>query len=102
MVRTRRQYSSGEASPPPHCLANASTSAKHNDYMLKFRAELAERRAAALAKEQEALGASDVDKFYEGVRRSQVDAGQPTWAEPAAMAAATGGYAQQQQPDAEV
>ena len=80
MVRTRRQYKSGEASPPPHCLANASTTEQHNDYMLKFRAELAERRAAALAKEQEALGASDVDKFYEGVRRSQVDVGLRTWA----------------------
>ena len=102
MVRTRRQYKSGEASPPPHCLANASTTEQHNDYMLKFRAELAERRAAALAKEQEALGASDVDKFYEGVRRSQVDAGLRTWAEPADMAAATGGYAQQQQRDADV
>ena len=55
MVRTRRQYKSGEASPPPHCLANASTTEQHNDYMLKFRAELAERRVAALAKEQEAL-----------------------------------------------
>ena len=102
MVPTRRQYKSGEASPPPHCLANASTTEQHNDYMLKFRAELAERRAAALAKEQEALGASDVDKFYEGVRRSQVDAGLRTWAEPADMAAATGGYAQQQQRDADV
>ena len=102
MVRTRRQYKSGEASPPPHCLANASTTEQHNDYMLKFRAELAERRAAALAKEQEALGASDVDKIYEGVRRSQVDAGLRTWAEPADMAAATGGYAQQQQRDADV
>ena len=48
MVRTRRQYKSGEASPPPHCLANASTTEQHNDYMLKFRAELAERRAAEL------------------------------------------------------
>ena len=31
----------GEASPPPHCLANASTTEQLNDYMLKFRAVLA-------------------------------------------------------------
>ena len=101
-IRTRRQYKSGEASPPQHCLPNASTIEEHNDYLVKFRSEQAQRRVAALADEQEALGASDVEKHFEGVRRSQVDAVQPTWAEPAAMAAATGGYAQQQEQDAEV
>ena len=101
-ISTRSKYASGEASPPPHCLANASTIEEHNDYQVKFRKELQERKAQRLREAQEALGASDVEKHFEGVRRSQVDAGQPTWAEPAAMAAATGGYAQQQEQDAEV
>ena len=101
-ISTRSKYASGEASPPPHCLANASTIEEHNDYQVKFRKELQERKAQRLREAQEALGASDVEKHFEGVRRSQVDAVQPTWAEPAAMAAATGGYAQQQEQDAEV
>jgi len=96
-ISTRSKYASGEASPPPHCLANASTIEEHNDYQVKFTKELQERKAQRLREAQEALGASDVEKHFEGVRRSQVDAVQPTWAEPAAMAAATGGYAQQQQ-----
>ena len=73
-ISTRSKYASGEASPPPHCLANASTIEEHNDYQVKFRKELQERKAQRLREAQEALGASDVEKHFEGVRRSQVDA----------------------------
>ena len=47
-ISTRSKYASGEASPPPHCLANASTIEEHNDYQVKFRKELQERKAQRL------------------------------------------------------
>ena len=71
-ISTRSKYASGEASPPPHCLANASTIEEHNDYQVKFRKELQERKAQRLREAQEALGASDVEKHFERVRRSHL------------------------------
>ena len=76
-ISTRSKYASGEASPPPHCLANASTIEEHNDYQVKFRKELQERKAQRLREAQEALGASNVEKHFEGVRRSQPGCSSP-------------------------